>query len=69
MKFKSKSEKEKFLEETGVTKLYKDKYQEALDTIAEKDKKITELEATVKKYKYFLTQKINFEIVGSEDNE
>ena len=68
MKFKSKIEKEKFLEETGITKLYKDKYQEALDTIAEKDKKITELEATVKKLKRFAYNRVMIELEG-EDNE
>ena len=66
MKFKSKSEKEKFLEETGVTKLYKDKYQEALDTIAEKDKKITELEATVNKLKYLAYKRVMIELEGED---
>lgn len=43
---------------------YKGKYQETLDTIAEKDKKITELEAKVKKLSYFVTNQIRIEIEG-----
>ena len=64
MIFKNKKKQEKFLEDVGITKLYKEKYQEALDTIAEKDKKITELEAKVKKLSYFVTNQIRIEIEG-----
>ena len=67
MKFKSKKEQEKFLEDVGVTRLYKERYQKALDTIAEKDKKITELEATVKKLSYALYKKIRIEVEEGDE--